>query len=482
MSAPPLRESEESLRRLRFTDTNTEAAFRQHYAVRFVEAQRAAVWVVFLAFMALRLGLLLRGFLGPNSLIGTIGGGTALAALVYCTHRRELWRHVQSVAAIAVIMAGASVVPFWLPFVRDAIAPARANSSLNAVALYLLILLLFTYTLSRLRFVYATLVGWTLSLFFLVYVVGLRDLVANDPVLSLPTTAVSTPAPQSASKRPQRGRTREPRLQRTREERRAAVVVAAATPGISIDILWRLAVVIISANGMGMVAAYWSERYGRRDYLLTQLLDAERAKSEDLLLNILPGPVAARLKDSPETVVDSFADVSVLFADLVDFTPLAARLSPEAVVGLLNDIFSAFDALAEKHGLEKIKTIGDAYMVVAGLPEPRQDHAQVMIEMARDMRTAVAKLAQERSLPLAIRIGINSGPVVAGVIGTKKFIYDLWGDTVNTASRMESHGEPGQIQVTPDTYDRLKEQYTFEERGPMVIKGRGEMCTYVLKT
>jgi adenylate cyclase len=209
-------------------------------------------------------------------------------------------------------------------------------------------------------------------------------------------------------------------------------------------------------------------------------LQAEQEKSERLLLNILPVPIAARLKESPDVIADAFAGVSVLFADIVDFTRLADRLSPAEVVALLNRVFSAFDVLTQRHHLEKIKTIGDAYMVAAGLPIPRVDHAEAMAEMALDMREEVDRCGREVGFPLAIRIGIDSGPVVAGVIGRSKFIYDLWGDTVNTASRMESHGLAGHIQVTGRTYERLKGRYELRERGELDVKGKGPMPTYFL--
>ncbi len=205
-----------------------------------------------------------------------------------------------------------------------------------------------------------------------------------------------------------------------------------------------------------------------------------RKKAELLLLNILPQPIAERLKKGQRTIADSFEEVTVMFADLVEFTKYSAQTSPQALVETLNVIFSMFDRLAEKHRLEKIKTIGDAYMVVAGLPTPRKDHAEAMAQMALDMREAIAQYNSENGESFKIRIGINSGPVVAGVIGIKKFSYDLWGDTVNTASRMESQGQPGQIQVTRATYERLQAQYLFDERFPIHVKGKGEMTTYLL--
>ncbi len=211
-----------------------------------------------------------------------------------------------------------------------------------------------------------------------------------------------------------------------------------------------------------------------------EALRAETEKSERLLLNILPSAIANRLKQDQGYIADSFPEVTVLFADIVGFTELSTRLSPTELVAILNEIFSEFDRLAEKHGLEKIKTIGDAYMVVGGLPTPSPNHAEAIAEMALDMQTEIAQFNTSTSQSFSIRIGINSGPVVAGVIGIKKFIYDLWGDTVNTASRMESHGIPGRIQVTASTYNLLREKFLFEERGAISIKGKGEMITYLL--
>ncbi|MCL2935617.1 MAG: response regulator [Trichodesmium sp. MAG_R02] len=209
-------------------------------------------------------------------------------------------------------------------------------------------------------------------------------------------------------------------------------------------------------------------------------LAEEQEKSESLLLNILPAPIAQRLKQGEKTIADSFSEVTVLFADLVGFTKISANLSPAELVELLNMIFSGFDQLAEKYGLEKIKTIGDAYMVVGGLPTLRKDHAEAIAEMALDMLDQVKRISQRLKKTLQIRIGVNTGAVEAGVIGTKKFAYDLWGDTVNTAHRMESHGIPGVIQVTEDTYNCLANNYIFEERGMIEIKGKGLMRTYLL--
>jgi adenylate cyclase len=213
---------------------------------------------------------------------------------------------------------------------------------------------------------------------------------------------------------------------------------------------------------------------------MNERLAEEQEKSERLLLNILPMPIAQRLKEHGSGIADGFADVTILFADLVNFTELSEQFSPNQLVTLLNEIFSSFDALSERYGLEKIKTIGDAYMVAGGIPTPRNDHAEAIAEMAIAMRSEICRLSQKFQQPLELRIGINTGPIVAGVIGQKKFAYDLWGDTVNLASRMESQGVPGTIQVTEATYQRLKKRYQFEPREPIVVKGKGKMTTYFL--
>lgn len=216
--------------------------------------------------------------------------------------------------------------------------------------------------------------------------------------------------------------------------------------------------------------------------LQTAKEDAEyaREQSDRLLLNILPAPIAERLKVTEGCMAEGFEQATVMFADIVGFTPLSARVSPLELVSLLNQIFSEFDQLTEKHGLEKIKTIGDAYMVAAGLPVPRTDHAEAIAQMALDMQDCINSFQTYRRDRFQIRIGINTGPVVAGVIGTKKFIYDLWGDTVNVASRMESQGNPGKIQVTQATYEILQHKFLFVGRGAIAVKGKGEMTTYWL--
>ena len=203
-------------------------------------------------------------------------------------------------------------------------------------------------------------------------------------------------------------------------------------------------------------------------------------RSETLLLNILPKEIMAILKNEPRTIADHFDGASILFADVVDFTPLSATMTPDELVELLNEVFSLFDMLVEKYGLEKIKTIGDCYMVASGVPSPRPDHAKALIEFALEVRDYVSR-HEFHGHKLAFRMGVNSGPVVAGVIGTKKFIYDLWGDAVNTASRMESHGQEGIIQITRATYELVKDDFVCEHRGTVKVKGKGEMEVWYVR-
>jgi guanylate cyclase len=211
------------------------------------------------------------------------------------------------------------------------------------------------------------------------------------------------------------------------------------------------------------------------------LLEVEQARSERLLLNVLPAPIAGRLKVSERTIADRHDAVSVLFADIVGFTPLSSRMEAGALVGLLNAVFSDFDEMTRQRGLEKIRTIGDAYMVAAGVPTPRRDHAHALVELGFAMlgRAAVVE-SPGGAEPLALRVGISSGSAVAGVIGRTKFQYDLWGDTVNTASRMESHGVPGRIQISEPTYRLVADTFTCVPRGEIEVKGKGRMPTWLV--
>jgi class 3 adenylate cyclase len=245
-------------------------------------------------------------------------------------------------------------------------------------------------------------------------------------------------------------------------------------PFIAMETTFNLAGFLFCGIAMGGVAFVVINRAERN-------LSIERDRSESLLTNILPGPIAERLKHSPGTIADDFEETTILFADIVGFTKYTTTASPAQLIALLNSVFTEFDNLTDRYKAEKIKTIGDAYMVVSGVPVSCADHAENMADMALDMLRVVSRHNQETGQDLQIRVGIHSGAVIAGVIGKKKFAYDLWGDSVNTAARMESHGIPGEIQVTEATYTLLKPKYHFEERGMIDIKGKGMMKVFLLK-
>ncbi|HET6593999.1 MAG TPA: adenylate/guanylate cyclase domain-containing protein [Anaerolineales bacterium] len=232
----------------------------------------------------------------------------------------------------------------------------------------------------------------------------------------------------------------------------------------------------LGANVIGMFGSYYLERYTRRDFLQKYTIRAQRDRADKLLYNVLPKRIAERLKESDETIAEEFNSATVLFADIVNFTPISARFDPHAVVDMLNELFSHFDELVDKYGVEKIQVAGDGYMVAAGVPTPRPDHATVLAQLALDMLDYVKR---EEFLggrhPIEIRIGLNSGPLIAGVIGRKKYFYALWGDMVNTASRMESHGESGKIQITRETYELVKDEFACEYIGEITVKGKGKM-------
>jgi adenylate cyclase len=209
--------------------------------------------------------------------------------------------------------------------------------------------------------------------------------------------------------------------------------------------------------------------------------DSAQERVEALLLNVLPAEIAQRLQSDPNSIADHFDDASILFADVVDFTPMASRLDAREVVGLLDRLFTSFDELVDRYDVEKIKTIGDCYMVAAGVPRRRPDHAQALAGLALEMREcAKSCLTDGPETDLHLRIGISSGPVVAGVIGRRRFLYDLWGDTVNMASRMESHGTPDTIQITRTTFDLLQDDFVTEPIGLVDVKGKGEVETWRL--
>ena len=256
----------------------------------------------------------------------------------------------------------------------------------------------------------------------------------------------------------------------------ASIVVAplARPEAAVIPVDARSALAALNIAGVSLVAFTLLAAFARQRA-------AAQARVERLLLNILPDEIAERLQDEPGTLADHFEDVSVLFADVVDFTPLSSRLHPTELVEVLDALFTEFDRLADEHGVEKIKTIGDCYMVAAGVPSPRADHAHALAEMALEMHECAARcLADHEAGDLALRIGISSGPVVAGVIGRRRFLYDLWGDTVNMASRMESHGVPGRVHITRATWERIGEDFRCERRGEVDVKGKGLVETWHL--
>ena len=240
-------------------------------------------------------------------------------------------------------------------------------------------------------------------------------------------------------------------------------------------ILWGLNSLIVCGIWFGNIFGLLRQR----DTALQELHE-EQVRSENLLLNVLPKKIADRLKREPGTIAEAHKAVTILFADIVGFTPLTSQLNPVEMIELLNKIYSEFDALSEKYQVEKIRTIGDNYMVASGVPESNEDHARNMARMALEMQAFADKLSIQNEHRIQFRIGIHSGPVIAGIVGRKKFQYDIWGDAVNTASRMESHGKAGKIQVSQTTYEMLKDEFVMKLRGTIDIKGKGPMKTWFL--
>jgi class 3 adenylate cyclase len=393
-----------------------EEAFQDEYYRKMLGVHRIAIWTAVIAYVIFHL-LDMGGEPAVVARLALIRFGLFIPVLLLlfaCSFLPFYKNIFDWMTSAGIVVAGLGVM-----LVQMVVDPKGFPLFTTSIIL----VILSGYTLARLRFLYASLAGWTLL-----------------------TVHV--------------------------------LISIFVTHGQSLTILMSAAFLVVT-NVIGMISAYYNEQYMRRDYIQRLMLDEERYRSENLLLNILPPPVAERLKRG-ELVADSFEKVSVLFADIVDFTPWSSSRRPEEVLAKLNVVFSSFDDLAEKYGLEKIKTIGDAYMVVSGVPLPREDHVRVIAEMALDMRSALAKICTPDDEPFDIRIGIHCGPLVAGVVGNKKFIYDLWGDTVNIASRMESHGVPGKIQVSEAVYNCLRGEYEFEKRGLLAVKGRGEMTTYWL--
>ncbi len=407
---------------LRFAGVDMEAAFADDQARKAVRPVRIALACI----AALNVGnyvLTIHVFKGIvvgigalNMLYATIGALVIYAVVYALTYRPVFLRRQQLIMFLFACLISVAITWVTARHPRE-ILEARGFT-------FMLICVFFIYSVIRLRFPQAVLAGWLGTAFLVGYIFGL-DLLG-------PTAA---------------GRT---------------------------------AFVLGMANCGGMLICYQMDVSARREFAAMRLLDKERERSERLLLNILPAPIAERLKASEDSIAEHSDGVTVLFADIAGFTPLSASKTPQALVELLNRIFSEFDALADAHGLEKIKTMGDAYMAVAGLPNPWPDHAPRAARMALAMLDVIARVAAETGEKLALRIGLNSGPVVAGVIGRRKFTYDLWGDTVNTASRMESHGLPGTIHCSEATAMLLQGAFQLQARGAMEIKGKGEMRTFLL--
>lgn len=252
-------------------------------------------------------------------------------------------------------------------------------------------------------------------------------------------------------------------------------LVSSSLSPTTITVFFILNIGVVSAIAIFLLAYF----VGEKNRLFT-LLRGEQTKSETLLLNILPREIAAILKNESRTIADHYTEASILFADMVGFTPLSARLPPVEVVELLNEAFSYFDSLLDKYDVEKIRTIGDSYMVVSGVPRRRADHAQALVYMALEMQDFASRHIFQNGHRLSFRIGINSGPVIGGVIGKRKFVYDVWGDPVNVASRMESHGMSGSVQITRATYELIKNEFVCEPRGVLDVKGKGEMEVWLV--
>ncbi len=408
---------------LRFTDAQAEAAFAHEQALKAVRPVR--ITMVFLAaLMAAYYLLTVHVFksivvgIGEASLLRAVIAGVVVYGAVYAlTYRPAFLAHQQ---AVMFVLAGLISVGIMRGSSR---LPTDVMESRGFTIM--MIYIFFIYSVLRLRFVQATLAGWLGAALF--------------------TGALF------------------------------------AFGALSETAAGRTAFLLGMANCGGMLICHQMEVAARKEFIAIRMLGQERERSERLLLNILPAPIAHRLKASGDPIAEHAPSVTVLFADIVGFTPLSARKTPQELVALLNRVFSEFDALADAHGLEKIKTIGDAYMAVAGLPEALADHAPRAARMALDMAAATARIAVQTGEPVALRIGLHSGPVVAGVIGLRKFSYDLWGDTVNTASRMESHGLPGAVHCTGATAALLGEEFVLAPRGGVEIKGKGPMTTFLVE-
>jgi class 3 adenylate cyclase len=408
-------------RRLGFPD-ELETAFRDDQFHRWLTTHRAAMAGGLLTFAAF-------GVVDPWAMPRSLwtvwalrfGLGCSITMVLLLLSFASGYRKIMQ-PGTALVVGGVGLTIAGMEIVAE---PGESGHDLYIFGM--VIVLFFGYTAPRLRFWYAAAVGWSM--------VGAALIVGVHHQLGIGT----------------------------QEWVSFAVAVA----------------FLVAANLAGMLAAYLIEAGHRRGFLQELIIRREQERSESLLLNILPAPVAERLKRG-ETVADAFDDVTILFADIVSFTSLSETMTPTELVRLLNHTFSTFDRLAMKHGLEKIKTIGDSYMVVGGLPSASPDSAARVADMALDLQQELKRIAARFGRGIRVRAGMHTGAVVAGVIGLHKFSYDLWGDAVNIASRMETQGEPGRIQVSATTFERLRSTYAFEGPRPLSVRGKGTMTTYFL--
>ena len=406
--------------KLRFPDEVIETQFRREYLANTISTTR----------LALVLGLILYSLFGildiyaipfSKDIVWIIRYGiiapVVIAALV-ASYNTSLQKYMQAFMCIVVAISGLGIVAMIS-------ITTEAEFGNRFYFTGLILISMWGYTLSRLRFGYAVLANLIIMVGYEFASIAVKQLLESET-------------------------------------------------GIVIFTMHNF--FFLGANVIGMFGSYYLERYTRRDFLQKYTIRAQRDRADKLLYNVLPRQIAERLKESDETIAEEFSSATVLFADIVNFTPISARFGPLEVVEMLNELFSYFDDLVDKYGVEKIQVAGDGYMVAAGVPTPRPDHATVLAQLALDMLDYVKR---EEFLggrhPIEIRIGLNSGPLIAGVIGRKKYFYALWGDMVNTASRMESHGESGKIQITRETYELVRDEYECEYIGEISVKGKGQM-------
>jgi class 3 adenylate cyclase len=405
--------------KLRFPD-DIEAQFRENYHVNTISTTRFAIFLGIFLYSIFGILDIYAAPISKNALwlIRYVIVVPLFVFLLIISYSEHYQKHIQPLVCIGVVVAGWGVIA-GISITREAEFASRFYFS------GLLLVSMWAYGLSRLPFRYAVLAN-------LIILVGYEY---TNIVLQ----------------------------QRLETE-----------TGTVIFILHNF--FFLGANVIGMFTAYYLERYTRYDFIQKYTIQAERDQAERVLYNVLPETIAERLKQNQETIAEEFNSASVLFADIVNFTPISARFAPDKVFNLLNDLFSRFDELVDKYEVEKIQVAGDAYMVAAGVPNPRADHAIVLAQLALDMLDCVKNLELlDGKYPIQIRIGLNSGSLMAGVIGRKKYYYALWGDMVNMASRMQSHGTSGKIQITREMYELVRDDFVCEYIGKINVKGKGPM-------